>query len=761
MNKTVTINLGGIVFHIEEQAYDKLGKYLNTIKGYFNDSDGRDEIIADIESRIAEIFQGNVTEFRQVIVLKNVDDAIDIMGKPEDFANSEKSESDEQQNKKSENKNREENTQDSSKRKRVFRDPDERVLGGVCSGIAAHFDFDPIWLRIGFAIAFFGFGVGFPIYILLWIVIPSAKTTAEKLEMRGENVNVENIKNTVHEEMENLKKKMNDLKNEIGSKDNKDKFTRATNKFSDLFVQFFGSLFRIVGKIILIFILVIGLIILFSFFAGMFGFHSFHTGFNSYSLREIGNIVFNTETFTHLATLGFIFLIGIPVLSIIYKIIRILFGIKEKNKYVKYTFASLWFTGLVLLCYVFINSVDDFNESADYSTTEVITQPKNQVLYLKTLKDNYFYKNSESSHYTYRFNNAWIESKGNNMEMFSVEDSNIITGAPNLSIIPSENDSFYLEITYSAHGSTKKEALRKAQNIHYAFSQTDSILEFNKYYQFSKDDRWRNQDVSLELRVPVNKIIYLDKSLDGLIYDVKNTTNTYDYDMLGRRWVMTVGELKCLDCKGLRIRKSDEEHSDDFTKIDVSDAITVHLKIGDKNSVRVEGDKEVTQDIKTEIENHTLKIFSNDDKWFATHKKVEVFVEAIEIKQIVLSGASELDSKTPITGNKLTLDVSGASSLHIGANVDEIKSDVVGASSVTISGTVQKINSDVVGASNLKCFDLETENAIIDAVGASEVEINVTEKLKAHAVGASKIKYKGSPKKTDFDQEFSSSISGK
>ena len=93
----------------------------------------------------------------------------------------------------------------------MFRDPDDKILGGVCSGIANHFDFDPLYLRGAFAVLFFAFGSGFLLYILLWIIIPKAQTTAEKLEMRGEPINVDNIKRSVEEELNDVKNRVNDL----------------------------------------------------------------------------------------------------------------------------------------------------------------------------------------------------------------------------------------------------------------------------------------------------------------------------------------------------------------------------------------------------------------------------------------------------------------------------------------------------------------------------------------------------------------------
>lgn len=138
MNKTITMNLSGIIFHIEEDAYEMLNKYLSTIKGYFHDSEGRDEIMNDIESRIAEMLQEKVSTTKQAVLKMDVESVIAVMGKPEDFAG------ESAENAKNESKTEANAPFEGNKRRRVFRDPDDAVVSGVCSGISNYFDLDPI-----------------------------------------------------------------------------------------------------------------------------------------------------------------------------------------------------------------------------------------------------------------------------------------------------------------------------------------------------------------------------------------------------------------------------------------------------------------------------------------------------------------------------------------------------------------------------------------------------------------------------------------
>lgn len=198
MKKTLSINLSGMVFNIDDDAYRELQVYLSQIESHFADIDESKEILADIEARIAELFNERVNDVKQVIVMKDVKEVIEILGRPEEIGGSGDSSGERKREKFG-----------PSGYKRMYRDPDNRILGGVCSGMGAYFGIDPIILRIIFVVAVLGFASGLIIYLILWIVIPEAKTTAQKLEMRGEPVNVSNIGKTVKEEFNRVKNNMN------------------------------------------------------------------------------------------------------------------------------------------------------------------------------------------------------------------------------------------------------------------------------------------------------------------------------------------------------------------------------------------------------------------------------------------------------------------------------------------------------------------------------------------------------------------------
>jgi len=191
MKKTYSVNLGNRVYNIDDDAYLRLKDYLDRIESHFSDQKEREDIINDIEMRISELFNERLGSVRQVITLKDVEETIKIMGDPHEISGDEEQASASRER--------------SYGPRRLYRDPDDRMIGGVCSGLGAYLGLDPVIVRILF-ILFLIFGIGFLVYIILWIVVPEARTTAQKLEMRGDPVNVSNIGRFMSDEFESVKK---------------------------------------------------------------------------------------------------------------------------------------------------------------------------------------------------------------------------------------------------------------------------------------------------------------------------------------------------------------------------------------------------------------------------------------------------------------------------------------------------------------------------------------------------------------------------
>ncbi len=214
MNDIKNINLGGVPFAIDMNAYYALEDYLTDIENHFSNANGAQEIVKDIESRIAEIFKER-PDALEVVALKDVHEAIAVMGTPEDFG-AESSD--------------DEKYDDIPETewifgKKMMRDEENALIGGVCSGLSAYLGIDdPIWVRLGMAGLILGMGVGFGLYIILWVVMPAAKTASDRLAMRGDDINVENISKEMERGMETLTESMN-------------KFGEKVTEFGDKFTK--------------------------------------------------------------------------------------------------------------------------------------------------------------------------------------------------------------------------------------------------------------------------------------------------------------------------------------------------------------------------------------------------------------------------------------------------------------------------------------------------------------------------------------------
>ena len=199
MKKTLNINIKGTIFHLDEDAYNKLNKYLDEINNHFRNKKGQEEIINDIENRLTELFQHKLNDKKQVITIEDVDEVMGTMGHPSDF---------------------DEDSEDDyttvpqnllKGKKRLFRNVDDRMLGGVCSGLGTYFNIDTVWVRIAFLIALVFAGGSVLVYLVLWIIIPPARTVTEKLEMQGDPVTISNMEKAFKEEMNEIKDKLEDL----------------------------------------------------------------------------------------------------------------------------------------------------------------------------------------------------------------------------------------------------------------------------------------------------------------------------------------------------------------------------------------------------------------------------------------------------------------------------------------------------------------------------------------------------------------------
>ena len=194
MKLTININLGGYSFNIDEDAYSELKRYIRSLELHFAEEESSAEILSDIESRMAELFRARLTGYKQVITIEDVREVCSVLGTPEDISDSEKTTYGDRFA--------------SPGYHRMYRDPDNRIIGGVCAGMGAYWRIEPWIIRIIFVILAMMGGLGILVYLILYIVLPEARTTAQKIEMKGDPVNIHNIRESVKKEFDNVRKNM-------------------------------------------------------------------------------------------------------------------------------------------------------------------------------------------------------------------------------------------------------------------------------------------------------------------------------------------------------------------------------------------------------------------------------------------------------------------------------------------------------------------------------------------------------------------------
>ena len=525
MKKTVTINISGIIFSIDEDAYNKLKIYLDTIKGYFRSSDGVDEIMADIEARIAEMLQEKINEQKQVVIISDVNEIISVMGQPEDYI-------DEEEQHEYEHSSTKSNTSTGKPSRKLYRDPDNQVIGGVCSGISHYLAIDPIWIRLALVITLLTFGTGILLYIILWVIIPLAETRAEKLEMRGDPINIDNIGKSVEDEIKNVKKKFSEIANSDGRHRTEHQIRQTFRDIAAFFVKLVTLFFKIFGKLIGIALITAGIVLIFGFLVGVFNPLNHLVIFNtSHSIFDLAPFFFHDE-FDSFAAFSGIFLITlVPLLAILYGGMSFFVKFKGANRGIGLSLVGLWILGWIFGFYAISSTTSDFADSATDANTIELMSNTSDTLYLTA--------NLEGR------NQSISKWKRRNNTYFSKNNEYFFQNNINVDVQKSRDENYYIEIIKEARADDYDVAKERAQNIVYQFTQDSTTLSLNKYFQFPIENKWRNQNIEVIVRVPEGKTVYLAPEIKYLIYDIDNITNTHDFDMVGNYWNMTREGLSC------------------------------------------------------------------------------------------------------------------------------------------------------------------------------------------------------------------------
>ena len=596
MNKTVNINLAGIFFHIDEDAYLKLQRYLEAIKRSFTDSQGRSEIIADIEARIAELFSERVQHDKHVIRIKEVDEVISIMGQPEDYLVDDEIFEDEPQ------------TVYRSKAttsRKLFRDTDNSYIGGVSSGLAHYFGIDAIWIRLAWVLLIFGAGTGILLYILLWVLVPEAKTTAEKLMMTGEPVNISNIEKKIKDGLDTVTETVSDVaKNVSDSVSNAAKHIdvkKTGNSIKSSSRTFFDTLgdvimffFKVFAKFIGVLLIIVGAATLIALIVALFSVgvaDVIHIpGLDFVELANAGN------TPLWLVSLFSFFAIGIPFFFLFYLGLKILINnLKSIGSIAKFSLLGLWLISIIALIIFGVRQASEHAFEESYIEKTELPIRANDTLTIKMVG----HDNFNADHYRHdRFKLAY-NTNGDKV-LFS-SDVDIV--------VKSTTDSIArIGIRKRADGSDYDKAIERAKNINYNFDFNNNTLILDSFLTTNPENKFSDQEVDVILYLPENSVVYFNSSTKHSLH-----YNTYDGNIVSRddtNHYLKIGyeETECLDCPEeefkVKVKTPRLKIDDNGIEINAEDG---KLKI-DQNGIKAE-----SEEVKLNIDSDGVEIIESKE----------------------------------------------------------------------------------------------------------------------------------------------------
>ena len=552
MNKTVNINLGGLVFHIDEDAFQKLTNYFGAIKRSLSNTSGQEEIIKDIEIRIGELISEKHTSDKQVISLREVEEIISIMGQPEDYRIE------------GEETIEAELIYTNTKiTKKLYRDEENAAIGGVLAGLGHYFGIDKAWLRVILLIMVFAWGTGFVAYIILWIAMPAAKTTSEKLEMRGEAVTISNIEKKVREEIDTLSEKLKSTDFEGVKKGLKSN----GNKLKDSFGDILGSIINLLAKVVGAFMIAISIALLVIFLIGVLAFGTTNfPNFPFHSFIELGNF---TDYPVWFFGLLFYLAVSIPSVFVLLLGIKIVAPTsKSIGSIAKYVLLAIWIIAIGILISIGVKQASEYAYDGRIYEKQTINLNPKDTLYIKFINNDYYSKDS------------------NDYKEFSVTKDSL-----NQDVVYSNSISFqiektdellpYIKINKEAKGNSLENANIRARKIKYGFKIIGNQFVLDNYLITDLKDQYRDQKVEIKLYLPKGTLFKVNSNVknydysDNSFFNLHTSSEEYIYNVED-------SQVKCLNCPEEE-NEFDDVENDSMNQMETT---TVSVKVGGKEMIK-------------------------------------------------------------------------------------------------------------------------------------------------------------------------------
>lgn len=516
MKKTININLNSFIFNIDEDAYNTLKVYLSKLEDHFLKQEEGAEIVKDIESRVAELFSLKINDNKQVINISDVEEVIKILGNVEDITGDKEKDI------------KEEQAKEVKTTKKLYRDPDSKLLGGVCSGIAEYTGINIVIWRILFLVFLFFSQIGIIVYLILWIAVPEAKTTAQKIEMKGGKITLSTIEKTVKQEFDDVKKNWKKM--------NTKKTADLIENLGKTLLSIIQILAQVFGKILGVAFLTIGaaLIILFTISFISVGSENIYYSnglFNTVSLLGLLQYITSLKTAWFLSITILIVLI-IPVIAIINWGINLLFEVRT-NKYLGFGTFAVWILAIIISVALSIN--------ISYSFKSLETKVVVENLIPDSTNSYNFKINPEYSNFVLPDADD-IKSVTNLYEF--VNSRSFIEKGGNIKTIPeiyfkiADDTVAYAKFTYLARGSSNRQAAENIKSIDYKYINDSSELIFNPYLNL-KTKIWRAQEVKIDVYLPVGSRLTIDKKLIPMIYIENANDELKVSELTGKELIVT------------------------------------------------------------------------------------------------------------------------------------------------------------------------------------------------------------------------------
>ncbi|PJJ61085.1 PspC domain-containing protein [Hymenobacter chitinivorans] len=886
MKKNISINLQGLIFHIEEDGYDVLSRYLAEVRAHFSGYRGHEEIVADIEGRIAELFAARTSSTKQVITLDDVQEMVGKMGRVSDFQSADEAEEEEEalaggpevytNYAKAAGTATATAAATETEPKRLYRDMANRKIAGVAAGVARYFAINPLWIRLGFlaflflppivfdshdgrhdfggnlaALSFISYiilwialpkkydtisgdedptfkklyrdtdngkvggvsaglaayfkvdvvlirvlfvafvfagGFAIPLYIILWILLPEAKTVSDRMRMRGDALTLSSLDSTLRN---------NSFEDGADATSN----NRPVGTFLEELFRNVRPLLNFLGTIVRIFIGVLMTVTGFGILLALV----IALGVGLGMIPESQNIMlFDTPAYVMLnaipswSLLPFFLATAIPPLAMMLAGLGLLLRRSILSRTANLTMFGLWLLGLVGSSFAIAQVSRNFEEEA-----QVV---QNQNFPALAATPSLFLDARRMD----RSSSQWVD-----VELAAADSGAAVR----------------VDKNFSANGPTEENARQVAvSSIAYTVRQSnDTTLLFDDHFTYRPGAAFRDQDVSLLVHLPRNKTFRISQSFASMLDDDDFLNEQRPIDAYKHAYRLTGNKLECLNCTSADLEDSfsrfDDEEDSETTDNDSTDT-TVDINSGDENfrirvntdddedgnvgvdididdkgfssdpgrygsarrtfnlkgfrtieaggiyrvyvrqgpefKVEAAGEERDLRDLRVETDGDELLIRDrNRNSFFSglkeNHKPVLIRVQMPELTALHLRGIS----KANVAGFKdqaLQVQQEGMCYAMLDVNVPRLDLDLSGASRTDLRGTANDLNVEGSGACQVQGLRMSTQTADFDLSGMSKARVRVANRLRAEVSGASRVEYAGSPSRVQKDVSGSSRV---